>query len=465
MYKKHFSLTRRPFSAAPDVTGYYPAASIEAARTTVLHILENVSGIPLVFGESGMGKSLLLRVLEKYFEFDCHVVYMANRRLRSPKSLYQHLLFSLHQSYCGMDENELRLLFLDHLRQTETHNIVLLVDEAQSLGRSTLEELRMLLHQNEENQLCIRLVLAGDRHFEEHLTHPHLSAFQQQVVARCYLDNFRREETDAEILWQLKQAGCATPGSLFLPEARKAVHQRTEGVPRIVHQLCQQALACAAMSNMTYVDDAVVEIAWGILQQLPGSDCGFLNAPDNKCEPSFHATPVSKRNVNQDIAQTAATTAPVADETPLIEFGTLDDDAPFVAPTPAVLAADEPDVFSPIMPPETFPTNLEETEPEFATTFRFPAHVAEFTEMPEISDLGRILSDKVTSREKQSAPPKGESCQKLLDELSVMEHLLTQEISVINRMKKIESDCLTRRVRHVSPTQILASFPEMSKKQ
>jgi len=432
MFKNHFSLHRLPFSTTPDVSGYFPAESIEAARRTVMQVLEHGTGIPLIFGESGMGKSLLLRVLEKCFENDCHVVYMANQRLRTPKSLYQHLLFSLHQSYCGMDENELRLMFLDQLFQRETYGMILLVDEAQSLGRSTLEELRVLLHYNrDENPESIRLVLAGDRRFEDRLTHPHLNAFQQQVVARCYLEKFRRDETDKEILWQLKQAGCKTPDLIFPAEARKIVHQLTEGVPRIVHQLCQQALVLAAELNLTHADETVVQTAWEILQQLP---CSMNNI-------STAGSPGNNEG------------------TLIVEFGTLDDDVPPMPTFSSELSGNHPPnmIPEPLLPEIPIAEAAEQLESEFAQTFSFPA--PKF----DLPDLGGMLSDKVLPKKKQPEVHQRESCQKLLDELSVMEQLLTEEISVINKMKKIESDCLSRRVRHVSPTEILASFPEMPK--
>jgi hypothetical protein len=328
-----------------------------------------------------------------------------------------------------MDENELRLLFLDQLFQRETYGMILLVDEAQSLGRSTLEELRVLLHYNrDENPESIRLVLAGDRRFEERLTHPHLNAFQQQVVARCYLEKFRREETDKEILWQLKLAGCQTPDFVFPAETRKIVHNLTEGVPRIVHQLCQQALAHAAELDLPHVDETVVQTAWEILQQLPVTRNSIPKT-------DFHDTD---------------------NETSFIEFGTLDEDDS-LATLNTLRSFDEDPCPEPLMP-EISPTETAaELEAEFAKTFSFPSPKFDLT------SLGRVLSDKVAPGKKQPEVHQRESCQKLLDELSIMEQLLTEEISVINKMKKIESDCLSRRVRRVFPTEILASFPEMPK--
>jgi hypothetical protein len=317
--------------------------------------------------------------------------------------------------------------------------IVLLVDEAQSLGRTTLEELRVLLHYNhDEDYVSIRLVLAGDHRFEERLTHPHLNAFQQQVVARCYLEKFYWEETDAEILWQLKQAGCETPGSLFLPEARKTVHQLTEGVPRVVHQLCQQALIHAAESELACIDEAVVQTAWGILQQLPVA---------RNCIPG------TSTNNSASVAS--------KDGTSIIEFGTLDDDDPAmpscrVPPMPDALT-ELPSVFP--LPSGTMETKPTTDEAGAANTFSFPMQKFDLT------TLGDVLSEKTVYNKKQPEVQQRESCQKLLDELSIMERLLTEEISVINKIKKIESDCLSRRVRRVPPTDILAGFPQMPKKK
>ena len=496
MYDKQISFVRPPFSAIPDVTGYYPAESIETARKTIKHVLDNASGIPLVFGETGTGKSLLLRVVERQCAENWHAVYLANRRLRSPKALYQHLLFAVHQSYCGLEENELRLLFLDHLRQDETCVILLLIDEAHFICRSVFEELRVLMHYNGENCANIRFVLAGDHRFEEHLAHPHLAAFQQHVVARCYLENFRRTETEAEILWQLKQAGVDRPESLFMADARKAVHRLTEGLPRLVHQLCHQSLTIAAASNAEQIDEPLVQAAWRRLQQLPEDDSVKFR---QTTEPSVQhfALPISA------ITQESGAES-------IIEFGSLEDESVLETSPCEKIVSDEQGVscfqeveapphcrtiyqrpvfddidvaFTCQMQGELTEANVEHTEDADAE------HVISYcpfsresdavlhdgdTNVPSIGrnalaigtsdtpgfvSLGEALSEKNVKLPERIV---GESCQKLLDELSLMEHLLTQEISVINKMKKIESDCLARRVRCGSAAQILASFPEMS---
>lgn len=485
MHSNHFSFNRQPFMAFPDATGYYPTGTIETAKENILQILKNAAGIPLVFGEPGTGKSLLLRLIEKQINEDGHAVYLANQRLRSPKVLYQHILFAVHQSYCGMDENELRLLFLDHLRQNETCGLVLLIDEAQSVCRSVFEELRVLMHYNENVHANFRVVLAGDRRFEEHLTHPHLAAFQQQVVARCYLENFRWNETEEVIVRQLQQAGCDRAESLFSTDARKTVHQLTEGLPRLVHQLCHQAVTCAVASDARQIDETLVRTAWRILQQLPEEHVAVTDI--------CRTLPFAKNGVTVDFShattETAVSPAPENRTPSVIEFGTLeDDDESESAEMPAFEVAREnktqtlieQEVFplsedtlretcNPIYQLPVFEDDSEIVErfcidetyreeiPEERDTFAFPQD-----NQPDFVTLGEALSDKNV---KQSEKIAGESCQKLLDELAMMEHLLSREIHIINKMKKIESDCLSRRVRCVSSAQILASFPELSNRR
>ena len=496
-----FSFQRPPFAAFPDPLAYYPAESAESARQTVLHVLRHETGIPLIFGESGTGKSLLLRVLKQQIEGDCHVVYMANARLRAPKALYQHLLFAVHQSYCGMQENELRLLFLDYLRQENVMPLVLLIDEAHSLTRSVLEELRVLLHYNEENSMRIRLVLAGTHQFEERLTHPHLDTFQQHVVARCYLENFRWNETSEEIVWQLHKAGCETPGSLFLPEARKAVHKLTEGLPRTVHQLCRRAIDCAVELGTDYVDESLVQKAWAKLQQLPGCESQVSHpAKPFVVETTVIETAVIEETVERQTVPLASVMR--SNQSSLIEFGTLDDDEPEnnvskidetkldakieSQSEPVLEAHDRIKLEMPVEPAINVAiAPIVEADTDINPIYRRPVFDSDLpmlgdsplplvegfslTESEEQNSsfvcewdtLDEALSEKTVIVEQAAPSQGGESCQRLLDELSVMEHLLTQEITVINRMKQIEKGCISRRVRQVSPTQILAGFPEI----
>lgn len=270
MYEAFFDLQERPFAPTPRTDHFFPAATIESARQTLLRCIRRAEGVGMVIGPSGTGKSLLCQVLaEQCLEF-ARPIQLPTGRISSRRSLLQAVLHGLRQPYRGMDEGELRLALLDYLGDSTqcAHGIVLLVDEAHALPLRLLDELRMLTNLAFRGQPRVRLVLAGNSTLEERFASPKLEAFSQRLAARCYLESFNRCETEKYIQHELTRAG-GNAGALFAPDACQAVYQATDGVPRLVNQVCDHALILAYAEGERSVSAALVEEAWADLQQLP----------------------------------------------------------------------------------------------------------------------------------------------------------------------------------------------------
>jgi len=270
MYEACFGLSKRPFASVPRVDEYFPAATIEAARTTLIRCIERAEGTALVVGPSGTGKTLLCQMLAEHFKESFAVAVLSSGRLNSRRALWQAILFELGQPYRGMDEGELRLALVDHLTAGEAcpQGMLLLVDEAHTLPLRVLEEIRTLTNLVHHGQPRIRLVLLGGPLLEERFASPKLESFSQRVVARCYLEPFNQGETQQYIHAQVDQAG-GNGDELFSPEACQAVYQATDGIPRLVNQVCDHALLLAYTAGRPQVDQACAEEAWADLQQLP----------------------------------------------------------------------------------------------------------------------------------------------------------------------------------------------------
>jgi hypothetical protein len=95
-----------------------------------------------------------------------------------------------------------------------------------------------------------------------------LEVFNQRVAARCYLQPFRWEETQAYMRAQITHAG-GKPDEVFSEDACQAVHRASEGIPRLVNQVCNHALTLACSSGHRKLEGANIEEAWADLQQLP----------------------------------------------------------------------------------------------------------------------------------------------------------------------------------------------------
>jgi len=271
MYESFFGLSARPFVAAPLVESYFPGESIEQARQTLTRAIDRAEGPGLLVGPSGVGKTLLCRVLADHFSDTFQVAMLASTRIITRKSLLQNILFELGLPYRELEEGELRLLLLDHLQPHADcpHGVLLLVDEAHTLSFRLLEEIRLITNLVRDGQPRVRLVLAGGPKLDERFTNPKLDSFNQRIAARCYLSAFNREDTLQYVRARIAAVG-ARADSVFAADALQAVYQATDGIPRLINQVCDHALVMAFAGGQRQLDRAGVEEAWADLQQLPG---------------------------------------------------------------------------------------------------------------------------------------------------------------------------------------------------
>jgi len=260
---------QRVFATYPLVARYFPASAVEDARQRLSRTIERGDGPGLVIGAPGTGKSLLLQVLATQFHSRFDIVLLACARLCTRRAMLQAVLFELGLPYKMRDEGDLRLSLLDHLLSDQCPTgLLLLVDEAQALPIALLDELRILTNLVRGGVPRVRLVLAGPSALEETFAHPELESFSQRLSARCYLAPLNREETRQYIRAQIAACG-ATPEEVFAADACTAVFDATDGVPRLVNQLCDRALQFAVNGSCSCIDRETVQVAWSDLQQLP----------------------------------------------------------------------------------------------------------------------------------------------------------------------------------------------------
>jgi len=270
MYEAHFQMHRRPFPPSADVSTYVGVGPVEEAGQTLLRVIQRGSGPGLVVGSAGTGKSMLCELLAEHFGQRMHVALLANGQLANPRALFQAILFELGLPYREMDENELRLALVEFLTDVKRCplGLLLIVDEAHCLPLRILEEIRMLTNLVRDGQSRVHLVLAGGTALEERFTNPKLDSFNQRIAARCYLERLSREETVRYICEQVTAAG-GNAETTFHNDAMAAVYDATDGIPRLVNQLCDHALVMAAVGGHTSVTSETVQEAWADLQQLP----------------------------------------------------------------------------------------------------------------------------------------------------------------------------------------------------
>ena len=119
-----------------------------------------------------------------------------------------------------------------------------------------------------DGQPRVRLVLAGSPALEERFASPKLDSFSQRLAARCYLAALNREETTHYARFQISVVG-GDPDRVFDGSAYESIYRATDGIPRLINQVCDHALILTALGECRTVTAAAIEEAWSDLQQLP----------------------------------------------------------------------------------------------------------------------------------------------------------------------------------------------------
>lgn len=315
MYESFFQLNVRPFAAAPRVDRYFPGKAIEASRLAIARAVERAEGPGLIIGPPGTGKTLLCHLLAEQFRGKFAVALLSNGHLDNRRELLQAILFELGLPYRRLEEGELRLSLIDYVsnEQASRGGLLLIIDEAHTLSPRLLEEVRLIANLVQHGQPRVRLVLAGNPALEETLADPGLAVLNQRISARCYLQPLDYNQSQQYVLAQLTAPSGETR-QIFTTDALEAIYRTTDGVPRLINQLCDHVLMLAYAGGQQRISADGIEEAWADLQQLPSS--GIVSVADER-----QWLPVSEDFIEfgslDDEQYATSSVAPIVDE---IEF-------------------------------------------------------------------------------------------------------------------------------------------------
>ena len=254
--------------ASPRTQFYHPAAEIDTALKGIERCIRRAEGAALVVGQPGTGKSLLLLKLAEQIRDDFDVALLTGASICTRRALWQAILAAIGEPYRGIDETELRIAIVERIRGLAAagSGLVILVDEAHTLPTRLIEELRLLT--NVPTPLpAVHIVLAGSGRLDEMLGSPRMASLAQRVAVRGYLEPLDHAETLAYLQTQTRSAGLQWD-ELFAAGCDDAVYRVTEGVPRLINQVCDHALVIVAECDRL-VTPADIAAAWRDIQRLP----------------------------------------------------------------------------------------------------------------------------------------------------------------------------------------------------
>ncbi|MEY4589081.1 MAG: hypothetical protein RL497_1157 [Pseudomonadota bacterium] len=263
MYHSYFGIEEQAFSIAVNPRYLYMSAQ---HREALAHLLYGVNsgGFVMLTGEVGTGKTTIIRCLLEQLPKQADVAMIMNPAA-SARDLLCSICDELGIDYLP-DETSLKIL-TDKLYEflltnhSKGRNTIVLIDEAQLLRISTLEQIRLLTNLESNTQKLLQIILVGQPELNELLAKPALRQLSQRITARYHLRPLSQDETGAYIKHRLHIAGMP-PGRQPFPDAIiKKVHAISGGIPRLINILCDRMLLGAYTQETTQIDHNIYKQA------------------------------------------------------------------------------------------------------------------------------------------------------------------------------------------------------------
>lgn len=277
MYKEFFGLEDTPFTLTPDPRFIVFTPSYNEVLASLYYGLENAKGLIVLTGEVGTGKTTALRWILRRLDSSVLAAYVFNPRL-SIDEFYHHVTQMLNIKDWS---NKAELLQVMGKVLEERHRrglrTVLIIDEAHELSDYVLEEIRLLMNFESDNAKHLQIVLTGQPELREKLNQPNLRQLKQRVALRCKMHALPNvDEVERYITERLLIGGSDQP-NIFTPGAIDFIFQCSEGIPRQINNLCDNAMLAAYAAGEQIIGRQIIEEVADNLDLLPRREALLAN--------------------------------------------------------------------------------------------------------------------------------------------------------------------------------------------
>ena len=260
MYESHFGFSGAPFQLNPDPSFYFESRGHHSALSYLKFGVHQGEGFIVVTGEIGAGKTTLVRTLLRELDPEKVVAAQIVSTQLEAGDLLRSVAAAFGISTTGVHKADLIATIEGFLTLLATKNrrALLIVDEAQNLGREAVEELRMLSNFQLGNKALLQSFLVGQPELRTVLTSKSMEQFRQRVIASCHLGPMDRAETRAYVEHRLQHVGWKGNNPAIAEEAFDEVFRWTSGVPRRINILCNRVLLATFLGGHAEVDATLV---------------------------------------------------------------------------------------------------------------------------------------------------------------------------------------------------------------
>ncbi len=292
MFDNYYGLSGKPFQLTPDPDFYFATATHRKAQSYLGYGLAQGEGFIVITGEVGAGKSTLVaHMIANVDPAQMRVAQVVTSKLDEAEIIHV-VAQAFGLDIAGHDKASALGAIESHLNAEANagRNCLLVVDEAQNLSVSALEELRMLSNFQQGNQPLLQTLLLGQPEFRTTLqTHPELEQLRQRVIASHHLGPMEREELEPYLTHRLQHVGW-DGNPAFDQRVFLEMYEASGGIPRKVNQIANRVLLLGAVEQRSRIDALMLQ---SVLKEMQGES---VHAETG----SAAAKPVAEKPVEPD---------------------------------------------------------------------------------------------------------------------------------------------------------------------
>ena len=257
MYLNFYKLHLKPFQISTDPKFLWLGEKHKEALAVLKYGILDNKGFLLLTGDVGTGKTTLLNALIDSLGTDVLVAMVTDPGL-GKMDFFNFVANSFEMNKSFKSKGEFLIYLKNYLLEINRQNkqTLLIIDECQHLNQNLLEEVRLLSNIEKSNTKLINIFFVGQSEFNDIILRPRNRAIRQRITINYNISALSQSETEKYIQYRLHAAG--SKETIFTAKAIKEVFKFSNGYPRLINIICDQALLTGYVKEKKNIDEKIV---------------------------------------------------------------------------------------------------------------------------------------------------------------------------------------------------------------